>query len=312
MHIIHSLHDAKNLKLHTPVILTIGNFEGVHKGHQALLKQVVDLAHKHHKTAALITFSNHPTEILNPNNPTPLLCTTDHKLSLFKKAGIDLVILLPFTKDFSQQSAEAFLENIQENLPFQDLLLGSDAHIGKNREGNPTTIAALAKKIGFTVDYFPDINFESQRISSSRIRACIHKGDFKDAELLLGRPYSIMGTVIKGTGRGTPIGFPTANIAVDKLCLPPYGVYAVTLAADNKSYKGVANLGVAPTVHQERTPMLEVHLFDTNVDLYGKTVDVILHTYIRPEKRFESLDALKAQIAMDVTQAKQSLEPFPV
>lgn len=306
MQTVKSLEEAHALKC-LPVILTIGNFEGVHLGHQALLKQVVDIAKSQKKTPAIITFSNHPSEVLRPTQPTPLLCTTEHKLKLFEEAHIGLVVLLPFTKEFSQQSAEEFLLRVQKAVPFTDLILGSDAHIGKDREGNPKTIAALAQKLGFTLDYFPDFNLEGQRISSSRIRECIQQGRLTDAAKLLGRPYSIYGIVLKGTGRGAPLGFPTANISVDKLCLPPQGVYAVRLRSNGVKYDGVANLGNAPTLHQGRAPLLEVHLLDTNIDLYDKFVDVQLLGFIRPEKRFDSIDALKKQIAVDVAAAKHMM-----
>ena len=306
MDIAYSLDEASN-RVKSPVILTIGNFEGVHLGHQALLKHVVDTAKKEGKKAAVITFSNHPSEVLRPAQQTPLLCTTEHKLMLIQNSHVDLAIVLPFTKEFSQQSAEQFLQRVQHAVPFKALILGSDAHIGKDREGDAKTIAALAKRIGFTVDYFPDFNLAGQRISSSRIRECIAEGRLKDAEKLLGRSYSIYGKVQKGSGRGAPIGFPTANIAVNKLCLPPQGVYAVALWTDGKRYDGVANLGHAPTVHKDRDAILEVYLFDKNIDLYDKAVDVQLIAFIRPEKRFDTIDALKHQIQDDVAKAKELL-----
>lgn len=311
MQIVTSLEDAKALHIQknlSPVVLTIGNFEGVHLGHQALLKHVVELANHSGKTSTVVTFSNHPSQILRPVQQTNLLTTTDHKLELLENLGIDLVLLLPFTIEFSEQTAEQFLVNISAALPFYSLILGSDAHIGKNREGDRSTIAALATKMGFILDYFEDLNYDGLRISSSRIRNNIEKGDLNGAAKLLGRPYSIYGKVLHGSGRGAEIGFPTANIAVNKLCLPPKGVYAVVLKVKGEQHLGVANLGNAPTLHQERQPMLEVYLFDKTINLYGESIEVIVHHYLRPEKHFESIDALKSQISQDVQDAKNRLK----
>ena len=305
MHIARSLQEASELQLDLPAILTIGNFDGVHRGHASVLQHVVEVAKKENKHSVVITFANHPSEVLRVTQPTLLLCTLDHKIKLLKEAHIDCVVLITFTKELSEQTAEEFLKTVRHAIPYHTLLLGSDAHIGKNREGDKTRISTLAKSMGFSVTYFPDLNHEGQRISSSRVRQCIEQGRLKDAEMLLGRPYSICGPVLKGHGRGAPLGFPTANISVDKLCLPPLGVYAVTLWDEGKPHDAVANLGNAPTVHQERAPLLEVHLFDQHIDLYGHIVDVQFKTFIRPEKRFDTLETLKAQIAQDIIQAKK-------
>lgn len=302
MQIVDSL--EKTPKTFTHFVVTIGNFDGFHLGHQFLIQNLINTARQQQALSIVLTFSNHPSTILRPDHTTSLLCSTDHKIMLLERAGIDLVILLPFTKELSLLSADQFLQKIQKALLFQTLILGSDAHIGKNREGDRSTVTALAKRLGFTVEYFPDCAKDGNRISSSRIRECIQKGDLNQAEALLGRPYSIFGPVLKGNGRGAPLGFPTANLHVDNLCLPPLGVYAVTLISDGKKYPGVANLGLAPTVRHESSPLLEVHLFDTNTNLYNHTVDVQFHKFIRQEKKFEGLETLRNQIADDVLKAK--------
>lgn len=302
MQIAYSLNEVA--KSSEPVVLTIGNFDGVHLGHQAVLKHLKQTAKKRRTRSAVLTFSNHPSTVLRPAHSIPLLCTTQHKVKLLEKAFIDLVILLPFTKEFSEQSADLFLQNVKKNLPFQTLILGSDAHFGKNREGDSSTVSTLAKTMGFTVEYFPDYTKEGQRISSSLIREYIQRGQLTQAEDLLGRPYSIYGPVLKGHGKGASIGFPTANLAVNDLCLPPLGVYAVTLKVDELEYIGVANLGLAPTVRHENSPILEVHLFDKHLDLYDKIVDVHFHNFIRSEKQFATIEELKKQIAQDVIKAK--------
>jgi riboflavin kinase/FMN adenylyltransferase len=165
-------------------------------------------------------------------------------------------------------------------------------------------VTALSKEFGFHVDYFPDYEIGGQRISSSQIREHIKDGNLIQAKRLLGRCYSVFGQVLKGHGRGADFGFPTANLDVSNLCVPPLGVYAVSLVTDGMEYQGVANLGIAPTVRQEDDPILEVHLIDKQIDLYSKYVEVIFHEYIRPEKRFEGIEMLKKQIAQDVLRAK--------
>lgn len=287
-----------------PVVLTIGNFDGMHLGHQALLKRLLEISKQQKALSAVLTFSNHPSKVLRPTHPTPLLCTVEHKMLLLEQAAVDLTILVPFTKEFSEQSPDVFLNKIKHSLPFQTLLLGSDAHIGKNREGDKKTVTTLAKTLGFEVEYFPDIENDGQRVSSTLIRESIREGHQKQAETLLGRPYSIYSEVVQGHKKGAPLGFPTANLAVEDLCLPPLGVYAVRLFVDNKKYDGVANLGFAPTVRQSSQPVLEVHLFDHNKDLYGKKVNVQFLEFIRNEKQFASLDELKQQIADDVAKAR--------
>ncbi len=303
MQIVYSLEDIP--KNTSPVVLTIGNYDGLHLGHQAVLAHLVQRAKQTKLRSVVLTFSNHPSTVLRPHHQTHLICSTEHKLKLFEKASIEMVVMLPFTKEFSEQSADQFLKKVSHALPFQTLILGSDAHIGKNREGDQSTVTALADLLGFTVEYFPDRLIQGQRISSNLIRERLHQGNLKQAETLLGRPYSIYSTVLKGDGKGATLGFPTANLYVGGLCLPPLGVYAVSLFEGTKEYPGVANLGVAPTVHEVREPILEVHLFDHSSDLYGKTVEVRFHDFIRAEMRFNDLEELKAQIAQDVLTARK-------
>jgi riboflavin kinase/FMN adenylyltransferase len=289
----------------TSIVLTIGSFDGVHLGHQAILKHLTQTAAKQNAISVVLTFSNHPSKVLQPNHTTPLLCSIDHKLLLLEEAKIFATILLPFTKKFSQQSADTFIKAVREVLPFQTLILGSDAQFGKDREGDRLTVTSFAKNQGFTAEYLPDIIMNGLRISSSHIRDLVQNGLLKEAEVLLGRPYSIYGPILKGSGRGAPLGFPTANLNVNDLCLPPFGVYAVTLRKDNIKFEGVANLGFAPTMRSDDEPLLEVHLFDYKSDFYGKYVDVQFHQYIRPEKLFANAEELKNQIALDVIEARR-------
>ena len=289
-----------------PVILTIGNFDGVHLGHHALLSHLKKIAKERGALAAALTYSNHPSCVLNPARATPLLCTIPHKIKLLEEEQLAITVLVPFTNEFARQSADTFLRRLKSTVNLDLLILGSDAHIGKDREGDQSTVSKLAQELGFSVEYFSDYLCRGERISSSRIRNELISGQLETASELLGRPYSIYSTVVKGNGKGTTIGFPTANIDVKNLCLPPQGVYVVTLKHDDTLFNGIANLGVAPTLRDSATPVLEVHLFDVQHHLYGETVEVIFHKYLRPERKFDSVTDLSAQIALDIAQAKLS------
>jgi riboflavin kinase/FMN adenylyltransferase len=290
-----------------PIVLSLGFFDGVHLGHQQVLRKVNDYKEKIKGQSVVITFENHPSTILQPEKPTELICTLDQRLQQISNQNIDLLILLKFTHEFSQQTAETFLNKLHEVIPFSHFVLGYDATLGKDRHGNPETIARLQKELDFTLDYVPELKLGDESISSSRIRAFIKSGDLDKADKFLGRKYSIYSHVIQGQGIGTKMGYPTANINVEGLVTPPFGVYAVQVMYGDTKINGIANLGLAPTVRERTSPLLEVFLFDYYKDLYSKSIEVIFFDYIRPEKRFESLDALKNQIAQDVKKTKQIL-----
>lgn len=299
------MRDLKVEKNPHPVVLSIGNFDGMHLGHKAVLAKAKRIAKEKHHPLAVITFSNHPSEVLRPSEKTPLICTPEHKIKLLQEEGVDLLILLTFTKEFSEQSPEAFLNKVYSSLPFSDLVLGHDATLGKNREGDKERVMACATQLNATVHYIDPLNIEGNVVSSSKIRKAIQAGDFESVAKFLGRKYSTYAPIIKGRGVGSPLGYPTANISVEGLCLPPQGVYAVKLIYDGKAFAGVANLGVAPTVRRDSAPMLEVHLYNDKLDLYGKMVEVQFYSFLRAEQRFPDLDALKQQISQDVAKAKQ-------
>lgn len=290
------------------VSLTIGNFDGVHLGHQALLKRLTMTASAAHERSVVITFTNHPSEVLRPDSPVPLLCTYEHKIKLIREIGIDLLIPLTFTKEFASQTSEEFLQKVRTYYPFSRLMLGPDATMGRDRRGDRTYLQALAKNWGFTFENIEELISEGTKVSSSKIRELIQKGNLKGAEKLLGRQFSIYTYVKTGQGLGKRIGFPTLNMEVEKLCLPPFGVYAVRVLGEGKPLKGVANLGVAPTVRQDNKPILEVHLLETHDEIKNESlIEVILHTYLRPEMRFANVDQLKEQISQDVQNAQRIL-----
>ncbi len=276
-----------------PHTLTIGFFDGVHLGHQALLS----------RADTCVTFSGHPSSTLHPEEPLPLITSHAHRLALIKPYVQDIHIL-DFTTDLATQDPKTFLTSLP---PFDHLLLGHDARLGKDRSGTPEVLQEIATAHNFILEYLPPVLIDNAPVSSSRIRLALREGDLVLAEELLGRPYSIMGTVLRGAGHGDKIGYPTANLDLTGLSHPPFGVYAITLTADHADHPGIANLGVAPTLQHNRKPLLEAHLFDVDHNLYDKTVEVTLHTYLRPEQKFNSPEALKAQIAQDITRTKSIL-----
>lgn len=297
----------KPLTLNQSAVLTIGNFDGVHLGHQTILNKVKELSKVEQLLSAVITFKNHPSWILNPNQPTHLLTTPEQKIKLLESLGIDIVVMIDFDQKFSNLSADDFLEKVSNVLPFRYLILGYDAKLGKDRKGDADRIQEIAKKNHFCVDYIPAFSIKGKPVSSSTIRKCISEDDLKTAEELLGRPYSIYGKILAGQGNGKQIGFPTANMDVSTLCIPPFGVYAVKVLIEGKAHSGVANLGFAPTVRSDHKPLLEVHLFDAAGNIYERFAEVIFEEFIRPERRFENIELLKKQIAEDVVEAKKIL-----
>ena len=285
-------------------VITIGNFDGVHRGHQTVLKKVKSLAEPD-KKSIVITFSNHPSEILRPEQTTPLLCSLSHRIQLIEQSKIDFLICIPFTKQFAKQSAESFIEKLKTHIPFSHMVLGYDATIGNHRRGNRNNLKQIAMEWGFEITYVEEYRYEGHPVSSTRIREAVKLGDFSTVESLLNRPYSIKSKVIKGANLGKNIGFPTANLNVDGICLPPLGVYAVDVVKNGAKVPGIANLGVAPTIRSDGAPLLEVHLFgDPEQDFYEETLEVVFKEFIREERKFVDVESLKEQISSDILYAK--------
>ncbi len=280
-----------------PIALAIGNFDGVHLGHQALLKELVKVAEQKKSISAVMTFEPHPREFFSPNGAPARLTTLREKLELFDAAGIEKVFVCPFNARFAQLSAQDFMHKILiESLNTQSVLVGDDFRFGAKREG---TLADITT-VGFDLINQPQINLGGNRVSSTRVREALADGDLKLAQSLLGRAYSISGKVVHGAKRGRQLGFPTANIHMRHERPALTGVYAVRL----DGLPSVANLGVRPTIAGIPKLLLEVHALDFNGDLYGQHVHVQFLYKLRNEMKFDGLDALKAQIGRDVAQAK--------
>lgn len=305
MLVVHNPHTP--LGLHQPLAIAIGTFDGYHRGHAEVVRRLIEAAKERNCLPALLTYDNHPTHVLQPQNPTPLISTLSHKLALLENTDVDYLLLFTFDPTFAAQTAEQFLQRLMQIAPFTYLNMGYDGRIGKQRTGDREHLTALSEKHGFDLEYTPTLRFNDETVSSTAIRSAIASGNISLASDLLGRPYSIAGHVKSGHGRGEKIGFPTANIPTAGLVTPTLGVWAVQVVINGEIYPAVANLGHAPTFHTNREVILEVHIPNFTHDLYGKMVEVIFCNYLRSEKRFENIDALKTQLAKDVADSLSCL-----
>jgi riboflavin kinase/FMN adenylyltransferase len=309
MQIINSLDEIRHP--YPNAVVAVGNFDGVHAGHQAIFRCVKEKAQSINGTSVAMTFDPHPVKILGGNGSPPLITVLEQKTELIEQSGMDVLICIPFDKEFASLTAHEFLNDILiGTIGMKAIVIGKDYTFGKNRAGNVDFLRQQAANLGFEVlipdwvSVFPD---KSQRISSTRIREIIEAGRVEDAKPLLGRYFQIRGEVVSGRNRGGRLlGIPTANIKLqDELC-PKTGVYAVTVQTPEGKFNGVANIGYSPTF-DDCLFTIEVHLIDFNNDIYGKKIRVNFIKRIRGEKKFNSLDELKAQIHKDIRDAKQIL-----
>lgn len=295
--------------LHHGCVLTIGNFDGVHRGHQALLKHLKQEASQRGLPTVVMTFEPQPLEFFLPEKAPARLTRLRDKIKYLAECGIDYLLCVKFDKRFAAQTPEEFVSSLLVNkLGVKFLAIGDDFRFGKNREGDFHFLQQAGARYGFEVANTESYCDKGLRISSTAVREALLNDDLVLAESLLGHPYSVCGRVVHGNELGRTIGFPTANIPMKRLVAPVKGVYAVDVyLSDNQSpLPGVANIGSRPTV-QGKGVQLEVHLIDVNMDLYGRRIDVVLRKKLRNEQRFASLDALKQQIADDVATARDFL-----
>ncbi len=292
-------------------VITIGNFDGVHKGHQALFRQAIEKAKKIDGISIVITFDPHPLRALGQSGP-PLITRRDQKIELIKLAKVDYILCLPFTKEFSETEPGDFITDILiDKLGMKAIIVGPDYLFGKNRKGNIDLLKEKSKEFGFSVivpDWVTDTETSSQRISSTKIRSLVMEGKVKEVPEYLGRFYQIRGKVIKGRNRGgSTLGFPTANIKLyDELC-PKFGVYAVTVECCGSVFRGVANIGYSPTF-DDHIFTIEVHILDNfSKDIYGTRIRVNIIERLRNEKKFSNINLLAAQIGEDIKKAEEIL-----
>lgn len=288
-----------------PQVLAIGDFDGVHRGHQEVIKRAVKSGHELGVPAAIMTFHPHPRQVMGIDKYTKLLTPMSRKQELMVELGVDSTYLVEFNERFMRVSPEDFVERMLMPLQVNTVYVGFDFTFGHKGAGTPDLLCELAKG-RFAVEVVRPFHMNGEKVSSTRIRDCLLGGRTEEANALLGRPYRLHGKVIHGEARGRTIGFPTANIDVtEPYVIPANGVYAIQAFVRGRRYGGVMNIGLKPTFHDGLPkPSLEAHLFDFEGSIYEETMDVELLTYIRPERKFSSVQELIAQIAADAQQAK--------
>ena len=290
------------------MFLTIGVFDGVHLGHRFLLSRLKELARKKGLASGVVTFRHHPEEVLSPQNQLPFLTDLDQRIELLKNEGIDTVVVLSFTTQLAQLSARQFLGLLKKHLRMRGLVIGPDFALGRNREGDTETLRRLGKEMGFSVTVVPPVIIDGEVVSSTMIRKALARGDMKRVQNLVGRPFSLHGHVVHGAGRGIRLGFPTANLDIDRQqALPTDGVYASQAQINGKSYPSVTNIGQRPTFGRNQR-LVEVYLLDYNKKLYGRELTVDIIERLRGERKFGTPQALKEQIARDVEQGRAILK----
>jgi riboflavin kinase / FMN adenylyltransferase len=289
-------------------VVTIGNFDGVHLGHQFIFRKLAEEARREACPAAVITFEPHPKMVLHPERrPFYLLTSPEEKIRLIAGLGVDFLILIPFSLEYAQTTAESFIRGVLwEKLRIRKILIGHDYTFGRGKEGNVDFLSKAGRRFGFAVEVMDAFKVGDITVSSTRIREALLAGKVRFAASLLGRPYNLAGQVIYGNQLGVRLGFPTANILSDKELITPGGVYAVHVLLDGNRRHGVLNIGFNPTF-AGRKRSIEVHIFDFNENIYGKILDLLFIERLREEIRFESPEKLIAQINRDIVRAREIL-----
>jgi riboflavin kinase/FMN adenylyltransferase len=291
-----------------PLFLAIGVFDGVHLGHQAVISTSATHAKEAGGTPVVVTFDPHPAKVLRPNDAPHLLTATQHKIALIRDLGVAHLLVLHFDRAFASTAPEEFVQQLVANSrPLQEICVGHEWSFGKGRAGNLALLKQLGVTHNFNVVGVEAVKVNGEVVSSTAIRKAVADGNLVKATQMLGREYTILGTVVSGEKLGRKLGFPTANLSAHSEQFPPNGVYVAEARLAGTLYRGVANLGYRPTISAGKPErLLELHLFDLEREIYGEEMEVRFLRYLRPEQKFENVEALKAQIARDVEQARES------
>ncbi len=309
MEFVHAAYHTLATPLLSSSVVTLGNFDGVHLGHQALLKSVVSEAKKLALPSAVLSFHPHPFKILRPDKAPPLLLPLREKRRLIEEAGIDFFVCLEFNHQLASMSAYQFIKEILvRRLGVEEIFVGKDYRFGKDRVGDVGYLKKIGDLFQFKVEVVGPVVVDGILVSSTRIRRLIMEGKIREAMKLLGRPYKVLGRVIPGAGRGRRLGFPTANIQPENELIPQRGVYSVGVEIENIMYPGVGNVGYNPTFNGDDIVRIEVFIIDFSGILYNKEISVLFLDKIRDEVRFSSPDLLVSQIERDVKEAKRIWE----
>jgi riboflavin kinase/FMN adenylyltransferase len=315
-HVAHSSAERIDIGPLYGAVVAIGNFDGVHRGHRAVIGAALSRAHALGRKAAALTFSPHPRLFLRPQDRLFQLSRERDKMRLLAATGLDGAIVVRFDAALAATSAQDFIEGIlAKQFGIGGAAIGFDFHFGQNRKGSPAYLAEEGERLGFAVDIAPPLEDEGRPVSSGAVRAALAEGKVVEAAELLGAPWFASGEVVHGDKRGRELGFPTANIKLDPSCGLKHGIYAVRVGIGDKRHDGVASFGVRP-MFDDGAPLLEVYLFDFDGDLYGNALDVAFIGWIRPEQKLADIAALKRQMAADAAQARDALKragkAFPV
>ena len=299
-------HGTENANIARPTVLTLGVFDGLHLGHQLIMKTVVERARTAGAVPTVITFEPHPRAVLHPESAPPLLQTFDQKIDAMGVLGVEQTIVIHFDRAFSQICAEDFLRDVVvDRLQAKEVYLGRGFFFGHNREGNIDLLRRVSEQLGFIADEVPEVRLHGKRIGSTRIRELLLEGRVNLARRMLGRPYGVEGPVVRGAARGNQLGFPTANIHPHNRVIPRRGVYVTATLIEGQWRRSVTNIGTRPTFGDNLGPSVETHVLNWSGDLYGDVVRVRFLHRLRDEKKFGSVDELKAQIARDVARAEK-------
>lgn len=298
------IYGTADVKRHKKSVVVLGNFDGVHKGHQKLFEVAKYEAHKKGLETVVFSFYPHPTWVIG-NKRKSLLMSRRDKKQMIQHLGIDVLVEYPFTKEFANSSPEEFfIEVLVKKLNVCVLVVGSNYYFGKDKAGNAEFLKKIGKQYGVEVHVVEAVMTEGKMISSSKIRNLILEGKIEEANEMLGHPYTVVGSVVQGKMLGRTLGFPTINLIADPdRVYPPNGVYVTKVKVYSKMYLGITNIGFNPTVSGEKK-MIETHLMEFNQSIYGEDVEIYFYHFIRPEKKFENIEALKKQIASDIEQVQ--------
>jgi len=290
------------------MLLTIGVFDGVHLGHKYLLARLTKQARQQDLIGGVVTFRQHPQEVLSPQIKLPFLTDLAERTNLLKTEGVEAIIPLSFTSELAQLSARQFVGLLKKYLRMRGLVIGPDFTLGRNREGNANSLRTLGQDMDFTVTVIPPIMINGEVVSSTAIRNALANGDMKKVLNLVGRPFSLNGRVTSGVGRGLELGFPTANLDITpEQALPADGVYATLAYIDGKTYQSMTNIGGRPTFGDNQR-IVEVYVLDYHGDLYGRDLKLDIMARLRSEERFDTVDELKRQIIEDIKQGRAILD----
>jgi len=310
MNYMQSVAELKELR--GPLSLAIGVFDGLHLGHQAVIRHALNEAAASGGTAVVVTFAPHPQRVINPDRAPLMLASSRHRIDLLTEFGVRHLLVIGFTREFAATDPREFITQLYEaGKPLQSICVGHEWAFGKGRSGNLAMLKQLGSELGFVVHGIPAVTSDGHTISSTLVRKLVAAGDLEAAQALLGRPFALFGRIEPGAQMGRTLGFPTANIATQNEQLPPLGVYAVQariVSNGDNLHQGVLNIGKRPSVQDNSPVVVELHLLDFDRDIYGEDVEVCLQSFLRPERTFESLDELKAQIARDVEKARSIFE----